>query len=177
MASFGRAISIVLDHEGGFVNHPKDPGGATNWGVSLRFLQQEGILLDLDGDGDMDWHDVKAMSREQAVAIYKERFWDRYGYEQLVSEAVAAKIFDTCVNTGARQAHLFAQRALRANCAPVVEDGVLGSVTIRALNAVPDKLLLPALRSEQAGFYRALVAQRPQQYGVFLEGWLNRAYA
>ena len=88
---------------------------------------------------------------------------------------IAAKVLDMRVNMGPSQAHKILQRALRAAEYPVKVDGVFGPITTAAVNTVHPRHLLVALRSEAAGFYRGLVAQRPE-YAKFENGWLNRAY-
>lgn len=176
MAMFNEAIEVVLRHEGGFVDHPADPGGATNWGISLRFLVREGIDLDLDGDGKLDAEDIRRMPRETAIEIYRERIWDRFGYDRIVDQALATKVFDLAVNMGATQAHKCLQRACRAAGTAIADDGILGPVTLAAANGLPAATVLAALRSEAAGFYRLLAATRPSA-AVFLTGWLRRAYS
>lgn len=180
---FERALSVVLAHEGGLSEHPDDPGGVTQYGISLRYLQSLGVRVgDLDGDGDVDADDVRGMTREQAAAIYR-RLWDAGQYAEL-PPAVAVKLFDLAVNMGARRAVRLLQRALRACGRPVTDDGLLGPQTIRAAWDVheewspgnADAALLAALRSEAAGYYRVLVAKNPR-LSVFEHGWLNRAYA
>lgn len=165
MADFAEAIDNVLAHEGGFVDHPNDPGGATNWGISSRFLVGIG-----------DDRDVQNLTRADAIDLYRVHFWDRYRYEEIPHDEVAIKTFATCVNTGPAAAHKILQRAVRAcGASHVIDDGVLGSITLRAVGAVPEVLLLVAMRSEQAGYYRFLIALRPK-LGVFRNGWLSRAY-
>lgn len=176
MALFEPAIEIVLRHEGGFVDHPADPGGATNWGISLRFLVREGIDLDLDADGDLDADDIRLMPRETAIKIYRERIWDRFGYAQIAGQELATKVFDLAVNMGAAQSHKCLQRACWAAGAAIDDDGILGPVTLAAANKLPPAAVLAALRSEAAGFYRLLAATRPS-LAVFLTGWLRRAYS
>jgi lysozyme family protein len=180
---FEKALKVLLPHEGGFGDDPADPGGATNFGVSLRFLRTLGDLDrdgyrdgDLDRDGDVDVEDIRAMTKERAVELYRAQWWDRYAYGRIGDETVAIKVFDLAVNMGAYQAHLVAQRALRACGTRVAEDGVLGPRTRAALDAWPPRPILPALRAEAAGFYRALVAIRPK-LDRFLAGWLDRAYS
>jgi lysozyme family protein len=178
---FHDAVDDVLLKEGGFVNHPADPGGATNWGVSLRFLLSErpelftGITLDQDRDGDVDAEDVRDMPRETAIEIYRRCWWDRYGYHRL-AVGVGEKVFDMSVNMGPGQAHRLLQQSINDCGGTVAVDGALGPLTVAAANAIDAQRLLDRLRLRQAGFYRALVAQNAT-LGVFLRGWLNRAAA
>lgn len=183
--AFEKAIETVLQHEGGFVDDKDDPGGATNFGVSLRFLLSKGELdrdedgfldFDFDKDGDIDAFDVSSMTLEDAIMIYRDFWWDKNGYDEL-PDPVAIKVFDLAVNMGSRQAHKHLQRALRANgCADIAEDGVLGPMTRRATLSGDPLSILAALRSEAAGFYRVLAATKPVRQ-KYLKGWLVRAYA
>jgi lysozyme family protein len=178
---FHDAVDDVLKHEGGFVNHPADPGGATNWGVSLRFLLSErpelfaGIALDQDRDGDVDAEDVRDMPRETAIEIYRRCWWDRYGYHRL-AVGVGEKVFDMSVNMGPGQAHRILQQSINDCGGTVAVDGALGPLTVAAANAIDAQRLLSRIRVRQAGFYRALVDQNAR-LSVFLRGWLNRAAA
>ena len=102
---FGLAVRPLLVLEGGFVDHPDDPGGATNFGISLRFLQtlDDIELGDIDGDGDVDYQDISQMKSIDAQLLYFEHWWDKYGYGQIVDQGVANKLLDMSVNMGARQ--------------------------------------------------------------------------
>jgi len=90
-------------------------------------------------------------------------------------EETIAKVLDLSVNMGPKQAHTLVQRALQATHHRVAVDGVLGPQTFGAIDEVPAIALCPAIRSEAAGFYRLLAAQRPE-LSKFLRGWLRRAY-
>ena len=187
-AIFEQGLAVVLAHEGGFVDDPVDPGGATNWGISLRWLKSigdyddDGVLDgDLDGDGDVDRDDIFAMTRAQAAEFYRVHFWDRYRYGRIHAPVVAMKVFDLTVNMGSGYkartgAHTLLQRACRANDRPLVEDGLLGPKSIRAVNECDPVALLSAVRSEAGGFYRGLIAARPQ-FEKYRRGWLKRAYS
>ena len=176
MNNFDQAIKVILAHEGGFVNNRSDPGGATNFGISLRFLRVEGIVLDLDGDGDMDADDMRALTKDKAIALYKERFWDRYGYSRIPDISLATKVFDLCVVSGSNQAHKCLQRALRSCGWLIKDDGDYGPKTQQSLVSTPAFPVLAALRSEAAGFFRLLVAVKPNLQ-EFENGWLRRAYS
>lgn len=174
--SFDQAIAVVLKHEGGFVNNLNDPGEATNFGISLRFLRVEGIVLDLDGDGDMDADDMRALTKDKAIALYKERFWDRYKYDRIPDQALATKVFDMCVVSGSNQAHRCLQRALRACGWVIKDDGDYGPKTQQCLVSTPSFPILTAFRSEAASFFRMLVTIKPN-LREFENGWLRRAYS
>lgn len=189
--SFDKAIKVILEHEGGLVNNPNDPGSTTNYGISLRWALKEHAqagdsLFDFDQDGDVDADDMRAMSEEQAIGVYRELIWEPNHYSLLFDLAVATKVFDMTVNMGAKQSHKNLQRALRAVGKGVDDDGIMGPMTRSATNgAFPDQLV-SAMRSEMAGFYRALIMRNAalrkeghsvHDFSVFKDGWLRRAYS
>ena len=173
--SFDEAIGFVLEHEGGCTDDPADPGGATQWGVSLRLLQELGYDVDRRRRRRRRPTSAALTSRE-AVAMFRSEWWDRYDYGSLGTQLVAEKVFDLAVNMGPAQAHRLLQRALRAS---------RRGESARGRRARPADLdggpaadpwaTRAALRSEAAGFYRLLAAQKPS-LAVFLTGWLRRAY-
>ena len=174
MSLFSLAIPIVLRHEGRFVNDSADPGGATNFGVSLRWLKSQGLLTELEQEeGDVNQSDVaavKAMTQAEAEAFYQKYWWDKYNYTAVAPQAVATKIFDTAVNVGASRAHKFVQQAVGTT-----QDGVLGAQTLAKVNAANSVLLLATLQTTQAMFYKSLVEADPSRQ-KFLNGWLARAF-
>jgi lysozyme family protein len=183
MSSFDLAIPIILKHEGGYVNHPKDPGGATNFGISLRFLEKVGDLDndgwldgDLDHDGDVDIDDIRAMTETQAKSFYFDHFWDNNQYHLISSQSLATKVFDMTVNMGSRQSHKLLQRTLRAFGRPLNDDGIIGKKSLFAINQTDPYCLLAAYKCQCEGFYRLLVAEKPQTRSDFIDGWLNRVY-
>jgi lysozyme family protein len=163
-AVFAEAVQIVLRHEGGYVDNPADPGGATNFGISRRSYPNL---------------DIGALTRDQAAAIYYRDWWQRFGYGRLPA-AVAVKLMDLAVPAPSA-AHRALQRGLRAaGIAGVVADGVLGPLTVAAAGRCAPPVLLAALRSEFAGYCRMVAAHHLAVYGTpdpFLEGWLARAYS
>lgn len=158
---FEHAVSFVLAHEGGYSNDIDDDGGETKFGISKR------IYPDLD---------INTLTVEQAKAIYKRDFWEPQLYKDIKDVNLATKVFDLAVNMGSIWAHRLVQRALRATGQDILEDGILGPMTLTAINKADLTDLLAALKSEAAGYYRTLAATQPRQ-AKFLKGWLKRAYA
>lgn len=158
---FLRAVEVVLDHEGGYVNDPRDPGGETNWGISKRAYPNL---------------DIANLTRADAIAIYYKDFWQRYNYAQLQDDIVATKLLDMAVNMGPATAHRLLQEALVFLGHPVAVDGIIGPQTIAAANKADPKRLLQVLRWMAAHHYYRIAAQRPQSR-AFLIGWLTRAYS
>jgi lysozyme family protein len=176
MADFQRALPFVLTHEGGWVNDPADPGGATNLGITLNVFLGYGrdadvdpaskLEMDLDHDGDVDVDDLKRLTPEMAGVIYRKNYWR---FDGVKDQACATKIFDLCVNMGVKAGIKLAQLA-----AGVANDGQFGPETEAALNAAQPHQLLTALCRAAAARYRAIVAARPASR-KFLVGWLRRA--
>lgn len=180
MATFENAIDVILRHEGGFVNHPNDPGGATNFGISLRFLAEHPEDGDFDGDGDVDVQDIMNMDPQQAAELYRKYWWDKYGYGRINDQTIATKIFDHSVNMGAKRAHILLQTALnKAFGLNLTVDGVLGKASFSAINMCTDgeeeQILLSAFCDEVWGFYDRLIKGN-SKYKPFERGWKRRAY-
>lgn len=173
---FVTAVRKVLKHEGFFSDDPDDPGGATKYGVSLRWLRSKGDWGDFDGDGDVDRDDIWAMEESEAVDAYHRFWWVAQGYGEF-QLSVGAKIFDLAINMGPKPAHRILQRAVRgAEGAALVDDGAIGPATRAAIAKVDPEYLSVAIRSEAAGHYRLLIARKPV-FEKYRRGWLNRAYA
>ena len=181
--NFEKAIQTILKHEGGYVDNKMDPGGATNFGISLRFLKdfvtkkpEEFSRFDVNHDGNIDYVDIKNLPQGEAINLYKQAFWDKNNYDKITDFSIAEKIFDLAVNMGGAQANKLLQRAIRAVTGiKLVEDGILGTKSFAQINSADPNSLLAALKSEAAGFYRTLVRVDPNLQG-FLDGWLNRSY-
>ena len=179
MAKFEDAIDYVLDNEGGYAEHPSDPGGPTFWGISLRYLKGKGEKGDIDGDGDIDADDVRALTKAEAIEFYRKDFWDKLKLEKLKAQAVACRVFDMAVNMGPRGAVKIAQRAYNGltegnEGERLKLDGKLGPKTRKALDSIDPVEMMAALRKYHADFYRDLVKRNPK-LKVFLIGWLRRA--
>ena len=157
---FEKAFNYAMSNEGGYVFDKNDPGGATKYGISQKAYPTLNI---------------KTLTVEEAKKIYYCDYWLRGKIDKIKDEIVATQLFDFAVNLGIRGATIVLQRALRSGGILVAEDGLCGPVTISGANFLKGEILLAALKSEAAGYYRLIAAQNPKQQ-KFLSGWLNRAY-
>lgn len=177
MSNFYDALKNVLIHEGGFVNHAADKGGATAYGISIRFLS--GLPKwagDVNGDGHVDILDIQSLTEQSAAEFYKKYFWDHYRLGEIRDQRVAQKLFNFFVNMRGKTAGLIAQRAANDLGAGLVEDGIAGSKTIAALNALEPLPLVCCIRWRAWEVYKAIVAADASQ-SVFINGWRKRAFA
>ncbi|HET9811265.1 MAG TPA: glycosyl hydrolase 108 family protein [Sphingomicrobium sp.] len=169
-------IDALLDREGGYVSHPSDRGGPTNFGITEAVARAHGYR------GAM-----RNLPREEAAAIHRRLYWLRPRFDEVAkrSLAVAAEMFDTGVNMGPAVAATFLQRALsalnrdRKDYADLVPDGRIGPATLAALDkflelrgkAPGESVLLRALNALQGERYIRLAERRPANE-AFLYGWL-----
>ena len=154
MKTFDEIIEQVLEHEGGYVNDPKDLGGETKYGITKRFYP------------DID---IKNLTIEQAKEIYKKDYWDRNKVESL-PQNLWHIYFDMCVNMGKRTAVKVLQRAANNKGRDIEVDGGLGPMTIGALKGVE----LDRVRAFRVKYYVDLITARPEQEKFYL-GWFRRA--
>ena len=165
MADFRNAIEFVLRHEdanlSGEITH--DSGGTTKFGISQRAHPNV---------------DIESLSLIEAEKIYRDEYWSTIRGDEIRDDNVAAKLLDIAVNFGSHQAVVLCQRALNvlALHPAVKEDGILGAITLAAMNAADPSLLLAVLRSFCEEFYRHIAAVKPE-YHKYLHGWLIRANA
>jgi lysozyme family protein len=170
----------IVAREGGFVNDPDDPGGATNYGVTIHTMRRLG--LDVNRDARIDVADVRALTRSQAVDIYIEHYFKRPGLAAL-PEAVQPSVFDMYVNAG-----MNAVKILQRLCAdmgfPCDPDGQVGPQTIRAAQAAFEAApshFADAYGIARRNYYYALADARPQSRKFARRrdggkgGWITRA--
>ncbi len=170
----------IVAREGGFVNDPDDPGGATKYGVTIHTLRRLG--LDLTGDGRIGLADVHALSRDDAVEIFLRHYYQQPCLERM-PEALQPSLFDMYVNAGA-QAVKILQQLLRGMGFGVAVDGVIGPQTQAAAQnaAQPDPILLrDAYGIARRNYYFRLADGRPasRKYARNRSGgkggWIRRA--
>lgn len=167
-------IKATIGREGTeYENDPCDKGGETKFGITwpvLKEAQQKNLVLVSVT--------IKNLTLADAQKIYKLLYWDAMQLDEISDMNISAKIFDLAVNIGIKWAVVCLQRAMRAAAfCYLVEDGILGPKTKKLLNEFikfapsNSNILLAALKSEAAGYYRSL------QNSHYQKGWLNRAYS
>ncbi|OUD08612.1 peptidoglycan-binding protein [Marivivens niveibacter] len=170
----------IVAREGGYVNDPADPGGPTKFGVTLGTLRRLG--RDKTGDGRIDDRDIRALTRNDAIDIFIEHYFDRPMIRDL-PEPMWATVFDMYVNAGANAISIL-QRLLCDMRITVDVDGVLGPQTIaathRAFDAAPDHLV-DAYGIARRNYYYGLGDARPSLRKFARRrdggkgGWITRA--
>jgi lysozyme family protein len=180
MHSVESIAAEIVRREGGYVDDPDDPGGATNYGVTIHTMRRLG--LDLTGDGAMNEADVKALSREQAVAIYVKHYFEQPRIH-LLPAPLHATVFDMQVNAGANAVRIL-QRTLAGFGLALKDDGVIGPRTAEAANkalALAPEHLADAYGIERRNYYYRIGDRRPasRKYARRRDGgkggWIVRA--
>lgn len=149
--NFKQAVAHIFMYEGGLVDHPRDPGGITNYGISLR------AYPDLGADG------IRKLKREDAEKIYKRDYWDACRCDELPGP-LRLMVFDTAVNQGVG----YAIRALQASVNARV-DGALGPRTIEAANKVDTDRALHRYAVNRFERYHS-----NRNWNTFGSGWMSR---
>lgn len=180
MPSVEEVAARIVAREGGYVNDPDDPGGATNFGVTVGTMKSLG--LDLNKDGRVDATDVRILTRAQAQQIFVEHYFRRPRLAEL-PEPVQASVFDMYVNAGANAVKILQRLVARMGFA-ATDDGVIGPQTVAAARdaamAAPDHLA-DAYGIARRNYYYALADQRPasRKYARSKAGgkggWITRA--
>ena len=152
---FKKAVTKTLQHEGGYVNDPHDPGGETNYGISRR------AYPDLD---------IKALTRNEAKELYFKDYWQKNHYDGIKGCKIAGKVFDLSVNMGAFRANCLLQISVNYAGASICIDGIIGPRTLGAVNghAAP-ACILAHLKVEAVRQYIGIGNPR------YESGWVKRA--
>lgn len=146
--SYMTSINRVLSHEGGYVNHPDDPGGETKYGISKRQYPNE---------------DIANLTRERALTLYRRDYWTPIRGDDM-PQAIGFQVLDAAINHGVATAAKWLQA-----CVLVPQDGSIGPVTLAAVNAADPASLVLRFNSIRLGYYTQL-----QQWPTFGKGWTNR---
>lgn len=180
MESVEQIAREIVAREGGYVNDPDDPGGATKYGVTIHTMRRLG--LDLTGDRKVTTRDVKALSRETAVEIFLKHYFFDPKIDQL-PQALHGSVFDMQVNAGSNAIKVL-QYLLRDFGEEVVVDGRLGpqtiSVTHKVFALAPDHLV-DAYGIARRNYYYVLADKRQasRKYARRRDGgkggWIKRA--
>ena len=149
---FKAALKRVLKHEGGYVNHPSDPGGETNYGITKNTARSYGY------NGSM-----KTIPMDVVERIYKAMYWDAMSCDNFPF-AVAFQLFDAAVNHGLLNARKLTQRAVN-----VKDDGIIGSISLAAIRKTPQLLFVNSFMAERISFYTKI-----STFSTFGKGWMNR---
>lgn len=159
MSRFAACLDHVLAHEGGYVDHPRDPGGATHHGITRRTLA-------LWRGRPVSKAEVRALTRVDVAPIYRARYWDAVRGDAL-PPGVDLCVFDHAVNAGPRTAITSLQRTLGT-----AADGRIGPATLAAAHAAPARALIRALCRRRL----ALLGRLPI-WPTFGRGWTRRVAA
>ena len=149
--TFDDAFARLIGHEGGLVDHPSDPGGLTNWGISQRSYPGE---------------DIRGMTLERAKLIYLRDFWGPAGCES-VPDGVKFDLFDMAVNAGVRTSIRCLQRAVGETA-----DGVIGPRTLQAIQSMPVTRMRARFNAQRLIAFTDLA-----HWPAFGKGWVRRVAA
>lgn len=154
--NFHKSLDIVLAHEGGYVDHPKDPGGRTNMGITQKVYEK---YL----GRDVTEEEMKNMHINDVRVIYRENYWDKVQGDSLPM-GVDFSTFDWAVNSGVSRSSKAIQQIVK-----VTEDGVIGPITIKKILEYDPNDIIMSFADIRADFYKGL-----STFDTFGKGWLNR---
>jgi lysozyme family protein len=156
-SNFELSLKKVIEHEGGYVNHPADPGGMTNLGVTKR-VWEEWV------GHPVDEKEMRALTVEQVAPLYKRKYWDAIHGDRLPS-GLDYCLFDTAINSGVGRASKFIQEMVG-----VAADGAIGNKTLLAIGQFKDvKMLVDEYCDKRLDFLQKL-----KTWPVFGKGWGRR---
>ena len=159
--NYEKCLELILHHEGGYVNHPKDPGGETNFGVTKRVYEEWCMSEDLSQKEMVD------LTVEDVAPIYKKNYWDRVKGDDLPS-GLDLCIFDFGVNAGTGRAAKYLQQIIGTTV-----DGGIGPNTLKAvfnyIEEVGLKQLIEEYQSGRQSYYESL-----EIFETFGKGWTRR---
>jgi len=154
--NFELCLSHLLQHEGGYVNHPQDPGGRTNLGVT-QAVWEDWI------DRSVSEDEMKALTPAKVAPLYQELYWDRIKADSLAS-GLDYCVFDAAVNSGVSRAAKWLQTTVAA-----VPDGAIGEQTLKQVLLTNPQMLIDKYSSNRLAFL-----QRLATWPTFGKGWERR---
>lgn len=170
----------IVAREGGYVNDPADPGGATKYGVTIGTMRRLG--MDQNGDGKITQADVRNLTRAKAEEIFVRHYFQDPGLDELPIP-LQASVFDMYVNAGSNAVRIL-QRLLNQMGQDLVVDGKIGPLTLRAAreaSAAAPRHIADAYGIERRNYYYSLADARPasRKYATRRDGskggWIRRA--
>lgn len=171
--TFDEINAMVLKHEGGFVNHKNDKGGATNKGITFNTFQT--VAKDTLGIAPT-LENLKSLTKKQATIIYRKHFWDKMRMDEINHPSIRYAIYDFFVNAGYNSVFTLQEVINTTFKKGLKVDGILGSGTIKAINEISPMELFIALQKGRKAYYESEIKEDPSQK-VFIEGWFNRVDA
>lgn len=165
MAIFKDFLPILLKCEGGYINDPRDKGGCTNKGITLKTFNK---FYGTPYHRELCCGDLRQIKDEQVEHIYKVGYWDKCKADYINSQRIANLLVDMAVNSGVKTAVRLMQEIVG-----ITQDGIVGNITLNAINNLREDLLYNLFRQRRIDYYYNLVDKDPKQ-AVFLRGWLNR---
>ncbi|MAK51058.1 glycosyl hydrolase 108 family protein [Marinobacter sp.] len=156
LENFVKSLETVLKHEGGYVDHPKDPGGRTNMGITQAVYEK---YL----NRTVTEEEMKNIKIGDVRIIYKENYWDKIKGDDLPS-GVDFCVFDWAVNSGVSRASKALQKIIGAKA-----DGVIGPNTLKAVESADSEVIIQQLTEAREDFYKRL-----STFDTFGKGWLSR---
>lgn len=155
-SNFDDSLARVLASEGGFSNHPSDPGGMTNLGCTKAVWEE--FVGHLVSEADM-----RALTPDLVAPLYKRKYWDKVSGDQL-PKGLDYAVFDAAINSGAGRAAKWLQEVVG-----VVADGAIGPATLTAVNTKPVQNLIAQYNDKRLQFLEKLPTWK-----TFGKGWNNR---
>ena len=154
--NFDQCLAAVLHHEGGYVNHPKDPGGMTNLGVTKRVWEKW-------VGHEVDEKAMRALTPADVGPMYRKKYWDKVCGDNLPA-GVDMAVFDLAVNSGPGRAAKMLQKVLG-----VPEDGMIGPKTLEKVGSLDASKLVEDYNAQRLSFLQALLT-----WETFGKGWGRR---
>ena len=164
MANIKTFLEKLMKLEGGYINHPNDKGGCTNKGITISTFQHY-------YGSDKTCEDLKQITEEQVEYIYRKGYWNPCLADKIQCPIIAYLIVDWAVNSGVKTAIKNVQKIVGTTA-----DGIMGNMTLTAINEHPCKELFNKIKEARLDFYHNIVKRNPSQK-VFLKGWENRLKA